>query len=354
MSGSRYLPTLLAAAVSLGLLGCNEKAVEQLPDAGASAFGLSAEQSSRVLAKVGDRVITLGDFAAALDQMDQFDRLRYQSKERRRELLSELVDVELLAMEAQRRGLDKEPDVQDALRQTMRDAILAQERRSLPAPAEISAEEVRAYFDANSDKFVEPERRRLAAIVLKSRADAEKVLKEAQKANTAIAWGELFFKQSISAPKVRDANAPVDLAGDLGIVGPPGDARGGNPQIPEPLRVAAFQIGNVGEVAPEVLEAQGKYYVIRMTGITAGHRRTLAEADRSIRVALLQRKTQEQEASLRESLKQKIRVEVDEAALASVKLPDPATAGPYPGYQPPSAPTSLPSEGGTKHGNGGN
>lgn len=340
------LRALLAATAVAALASCNEPAVQPPPDGSAPAFGLSAEQSARVLAKVGDRVITLGDFGRTLERMDQFDRLRYQSKERRRELLSELVDVELLAMEAKRRGLDKEPDVQDAIRQVLREAMVAQARQGMPAPAEIPAEEVRAYYEANADKFNEPERRRVSAIVLKSRADAEKALKEAAKATNAAAWGELFYKRSITAPKERGPNAPLDLAGDLGIVGPPDDARGANPQVPEPVRAAVFRIGDVGGVAGEIVEADGKFYVVRMSGRTAGHRRTLAEADRSIRVTLLQQKMQERDRALEEELKKKIRVEVDEAALATVKVPESVTSpdSPFSRYQPPGSPPPPPQQ----------
>jgi len=335
------LPTLLAAAAAALLVGCGESKQQTTSDAGAPAFGLTAEQSARVLAKVGDRVITLGDFGRTLERMDQFDRLRYQSKERRRELLGELVDVELLAQEARRRGLDKEPDVQDAIRQLLREAMLAQTRQGLPTPADISAEEVRKYFEANADKFNEPERRRVSAIVLKSRADAEKALEAAKKAADASAWGELFHKHSVTAPRERGPNAPLDLAGDLGIVGPPDDARGANPQVPEPVRAAVFRIDTIGAVAGEIVEADGKFYVVRMSGRTAGHKRTLAEADRSIRVALLQQKMQERERALEGELKQKFKVEVDEAALSSVQLPTQLTApggSASPWYSPPGQP----------------
>src|SRR5262245_48413251 len=65
-----------------------------------SSGALTPEQAAQVLARVGTHVITLGDFEAALEHMDQFDRMRYQSPERRKELLGEMVDVLLLADEA--------------------------------------------------------------------------------------------------------------------------------------------------------------------------------------------------------------------------------------------------------------
>lgn len=315
----------IAALVLLGLgaLGaCNEQPLQQhSPDAGAAPGGLTAEEAGRALAKVGDKTITLGDYAAALERMDQFDRLRYQTKERRRDLLNEMIDLELLASEARRLGVDKEPDTQEAIRQVLRDAILSETRLDLPAPAEIPAADVRSYYEKNLDKFREPERRRVAAIVLGDKKDAEKVLKEALKISTPSQWGELFYKYSTTAPKEHGASSPMDLAGDLGVVGPPDDPKGGNARVPELLRAAAFQIPNVGAVADHLAEAEGKLYVVRMVGITAGHTRTLAEADRSIRVSLIQQRMQEKEQELDAKLRQKFPVQIDERALGSVKMP---------------------------------
>ncbi|MGK4001973.1 peptidylprolyl isomerase [Sorangium sp. So ce1036] len=324
---------LLALSLAALVAGCDEPALQVPSDAGPPVLGLTAEQSARVLAKVGDRIITLADFARTLERMDQFDRLRYQTKERRRELLSEIIDAELLALEARRRGLDKDPAVEDAIRQILREAMVAQARAGLPAPADIPVSQVRAYYEANADKFTEPERRRVAAIVVGDRSLGERVLKEAQAVGSGAAWGELFFKHSLTAPKDRSAGAPLDLAGELGIVGPPGDARGAHPHVPEPVRAAAFLIGSVGAVSDELVEADGRFYIVRLSGLTAGHRRELAEAERSIRVALLQQKMQDQERALEEELRKKFPVELNDAALATVKLPEQLMA---PGSAPPA------------------
>jgi peptidyl-prolyl cis-trans isomerase C len=321
------LPAALAALAS----GCNEKALEQVPSSGVEPVaGLSAEQASKIVAKVGERTITLGDFARTLERMDPFDRLRYQTKERRHELLQEMIDVELLAQEARRRGLDKRPEVEDALRQLYRDALLQKVRDSLPPPGAISADEVKAYYEANADRYVEPERRRVSAIVMTSKAEADKVLKQAQGVKTAVEWGELFLKNSVTAPKTKGPNDPVDLAGDLGIVGPPGDPKGGNTKVPEPVRAAVFKLSAVGQVADAVIEAEGKLYVVRLSGQTAGHKRTLAEADRTIRVAILQQKLNDLEKKLDDELRAKFPVQVDDKVVGDIALPaalvDAATA----------------------------
>lgn len=315
------LSVCLGMAATVG--GCDDAALPPGGDAGPSAAGLTAEQSARTIAKVGDKVITLGDFARALERMDQFDRLRYQTKERRRELLSEIIDVELLAAEAKRRGLDKNGETEDAVRQILRDALLAESRKDLPAPAEIPQADVRAYYQANLDRFREPERRRVGAIVFdeKDRKEAEKVLKAAAELKNATDWGELYYAHAPGGPKARGPNAPLDLAGDLGFVGPPGDAKGASAKVPEPVREAVFKIAQVGLVADELVAADGKLWVVRMSGQTAGHSRTLAEADRSIRVLLIQQQMANREKALETELRKKYPVQIDEQALGQVKVP---------------------------------
>jgi parvulin-like peptidyl-prolyl isomerase len=308
-------------------VGCNERALDRAKhvDGGlaAAAGKLSPEQASRVLAKVGDRTITLGDYAATLERMDQFDRLRYQSPERRKELLDEIIDAELLAQDARKKKLDQDPETQQAIRQVLRDALLAEARQNVPPPADIPAEEVRAYFDAHRDDFREPERRRVAHIIVKDKESANKVLALAKKAN-AREWGDLFQHYSLDAPKKTAPAAPpvpLELAGDLGIVGPPGDARGDNPRVPAEVRAALFELAQVGDVAARPVQAEGGFHVVRMVGKTDAHERSLSDADRSIRVALLQAKIAENEKNLETELRKQFPVTIDEQALSKVQVP---------------------------------
>ncbi|MFO0758546.1 MAG: peptidyl-prolyl cis-trans isomerase [Byssovorax sp.] len=304
-------------------MGCNETALTQPPaDSGPPLGGLSAKEAGQVLAKVDDHAITLGDFAKTLERMDQFDRLRYQTKERRRELLGEMIDVELLAAEARRRGLDKDPETQDQIRGILRDAMLAKAREGMPSPAQISADEVRAYYDSHLDKFSEPERRRVAAIVMTDKKEAQKVLKEAQKASTPGAWGELFGKHSVTAKKGKPGLDPAELAGDLGIVGPPDDPKGSNPNVPEPVRAAAFKMGGPGSISAELIEVEGRQMILRINGVTAAHKRSLAESDRSIRVLLTQEKMAERDKALEDELRKKYPVQIDDKALGAIKVPE--------------------------------
>ncbi len=292
------------------------------PSASASAAPgkLTAEQAAQVLAKVGDREITLGEYAETLERMDPFERLRYQSPDRRKQLLNELVQVELLAEEAQRRGLDKEPETQERLRQMLRDELLRDLRQSMPTPADIPETDVRAYYDAHHDEFKEPERRRVAHIVVASEAQAKTVLQTALKASPA-EWGKLVSEVSLDKPPPGAGPAPVELAGDLGIVGPPGHPRGGNPRVPEALRAAVFQIADVNGVLDHVVPDGGKFHIVRLAARTEARDRSFQDAERTIRVSLAQARLVAREAEYEKELRQSYPVTVDDQALAEVKVP---------------------------------
>jgi len=285
--------------------------------------GLTAEQGAQVLARVGDRTITLGDYAAALHHMDQFDRLRYEAPERRKELLGEMIDVMLLADEARAQGYDKDPLTEQEIREILRDAYLEKAREGAPAPADVPADEVRAYYDGHRADFHDPERRRVSAIVLSGQAAAAAAL-EAAKKTTAAQWGELVRSRSIDP--LAKAPVPVDLAGDLGFVSPPGDERGANPRVPEEVRAALFEIGAVGDVLPRAVASGGKLYLVRFTSKSDAHDRSFADAERSIRVKLAQEKLRARQEALIDELRKQYPVRIDEAALATVKVDGPADA----------------------------
>jgi hypothetical protein len=320
-SSARHTALLLCAACAFG---CRDKPSSRatVPSAAASSrpSGITPELAGRVLAKVGERTITLGEYAATLERMDPFERLRYQSADRRKQLLNELIDLELLAEEAKRRGLDKAPETQERIRQMLRDELLAQVRSSAPTPKDISEAEARKYYDDHRDDFREPERRRVAHIALATEVEAKAVLEKALTATPA-EWGKLVAEKSRDAKTKPGASTPPDLAGDLGIVGPPGHPRGDNPQVPEAVRAAVFEIDKLGGVLARPVAEGGRFHVVRMTGQTGARDRSFADAERSIRVALVQERIRASEAELEAELKKKYPVTVDEAQLAKIPLP---------------------------------
>lgn len=309
-------------AVLLGVGACrkNEPEPAREADAGVTTTELGPELAGKVLAQVGDRKITLGDYAATIQRMDQFERLRYQSPERRQALLDEMINVELLAEEARRRGLDKRPEVQERVRQALRDELREQLRERVPRPEALPESEVRAYYEAHRSEFHDPERRRVAHIVMSDARRAEQVLERARGASPS-EWGQLVHEFSLAKPAAAGPTAPAELAGDLGIVSAPGASRGSNPDVPEPVRQAVFQIEKQGGVYGELVKVGQRFHIVRLLGKTEARQRTYAEAERAIRVALVQQKWQELQAQYEQELRRKFPVTVDEKALEGIQVP---------------------------------
>jgi peptidyl-prolyl cis-trans isomerase C len=328
MSSAAHKPHPWRSACELGMLAilglssasCKGKPSQDgaAPAASASAEPgkLSPELAARVLAKVGDREITLGEYAATLERMDPFERLRYQTPDRRRKLLDEIINAELLAGEAKHRGLDKRPETEQRIRQALRDEVVARSRAQLPTPAEIPEAEVRKYYEDHRAEFQEPERRRVAHIVLSDETKAKKILEQALKASPG-QWGKLV------------------LAGDLGIVSAPGEAHGENLAVPESVRAAVFKIPKLGGVHPELVPDAGKFHIVRLTGKTDARARSYVEAERAIRVTLLQLRAKKAEDDLERELRQRYPVKIDDAALQQVPVPKPSKSSDVPSSHAP-------------------
>lgn len=252
--------------------------------------------------------------------MDRFERLRYQTADRRKQLLEEMIDVELLAREAEKRGLAARPETQELVRQILRDEVLRDLREHQPGVGDIASREVRAYYDAHRADFREPERRRLSVIAVAGRAVAERALAEARDAD-APRWGELVQKYSLRKPDDPSFAPPLELAGDVGFVTPPSWGKSDNPRVGEPVRVAGFEIERVGGVLGRIVPDGDRFYLVRLTGKNAPRDRSLEEAERTIRVRLVEEHLREAEAKLEQDLRQRFPVRINEAVLRTVPVP---------------------------------
>jgi peptidyl-prolyl cis-trans isomerase C len=327
----------LCASELLGCEACSHSRSDSEPGrADAGQAGLSREQAQQVLARVGARSITLGDVAAALERMDPFERMRYQTDDRRQALLDELINVELLAREAERRGLDQKPETEELVRQFQRDELLRRLRASVPGPSELSASAVQAYYQEHRADFFDPERRRAAQIVLADANQAARVVSEATGAD-ADRWRALVRRYNPEAAGAEgdktSARPPLEVPGDLGLLSAP--AAAGEPAaaasagaVPEPLRRAVFEIAEVGQVYPQPLAHAGHFYVLRLVSKLDARQRTLAEVDSSVRMQLVRALQEQAEDELVKRLRQSIPVSIDEAALE--RVPEPNSQEPLP------------------------
>lgn len=307
---------LISGSALLGGLACdgNKPSTEET-EKRSPRTGLTETEAKEVLAEVGDRKITLGDYAETLLRMGQFERARYQSPERQKELLEEMIDLELLAQEARRRGLDRKPENELRLVQALRDERLEELRRSLPPEASLPMAEVQQYYESHLAEFEEPERRRALVIVTAGKKAAEEACQKAQDASGTV-WGELARNYSLDR-RGLEANDALEWAGDLGFVSAPAEKRGDNAEVPAKVREELFRLAKVGGVSAAPVEVGGKYYVVRWGGTSPARKRSLKDAERTIRVELQRQKFLAAERALEGELRKKYPILIDEKALAA-------------------------------------
>lgn len=286
--------TPIALGVALALSACGGKDKPQ-PHTAAPApaaheperkNGLTPEQSKQVLAKVGDTVITLGDFAERLGDQSPYLRARYNSPERRREFLDNMVRFELLALEAKKRGEDKLPDVQRVRRQIMVQEMMKEmfDDKGVKL-SDITDAEIEAYYNAHKDEFHKPAQRRASHILfkdkVKDRAKADAALKK-----LLAAGGDMELFRKLAADN-QDADTK-DRFGDLRFFAR--EPAPGESAPPKAVREAAFSLQKVGDVYPKLIESEQGLHVLELTGERDALDRSLQDARRLIQNRLWREK----------------------------------------------------------------
>ncbi|MEM7433852.1 MAG: peptidyl-prolyl cis-trans isomerase [Myxococcota bacterium] len=303
---SSWGPVCLVAM--LALAGCQKHEAAPAEDAtDGPEHGLTEAQANEVLVQVGDKTITVGEFADRLASQSPYLQARFESPERRREFLDNLVRFELLVYEAKRRGYQDRPEIQRARRTAMTQQLIKQEIDEQVNLAEISDAEIQAVYDENPEEYDRPAQVRASAILIKDRSKADKVLAKARESD--INQFRRLAREESQDPQTAKGG------GDLQFF--TADAEG-NP--PPKVRDAAFTLNRVGQVFPKLVKSPEGYYIVMLTGKRAALKRTYEQAKRAIRHKLVREKKDAAMASLLERLREDIPVEIDYDALAEVQV----------------------------------
>ncbi|NOY93952.1 MAG: hypothetical protein GXP55_22440 [Deltaproteobacteria bacterium] len=312
--------------IVLTLAGCSG-AAETPPDAGTTdsprVNGLTAEQAAATLVQIGDTRITVGEFAQRLAEQSPYLRARYNSPERRREFLENMVRFELLAQEAHRRGLDDDPEVRHTRDQVMIQQMMKTEFEDRIRLTDITDDEIRTYYEAHRDEFVKPEQVRASQIAMANRAAAQRVLAQIQAAPTDVG----LFRRLAEANN-EDA-ATRGRFGDLRFFSRPGQPGDALDRVPREVSEAAFALPRIGAVAPQLIRAGGSYHIVKLTGRRAALNRTVDEVRRPIQNRLWREKREQAIQDFLAGLRTQAGVSENTAALSQVRidLPDAGSAG---------------------------
>jgi len=279
-----------------------------------------------VLAKVDDVTISLGEFQERINQQSPYVRARYTSVERQKEFLDNLVRFEVLAKEAERRGMAKDPEVVRTMKQVMIQKLLKAEFEKMTIK-DISDDDVKKYYDAHPEEYNKAAEARVSMILVKDAATAKRVLADARvKGVDNEGYRKLVAEYSTDV-------ATKERGGDLRYF----DAK--SKDIPGPVIEAAFKMTNIGDNSPPVTLPQG-VAILKLTGLRKALSRNFEEVKEQIRNKLFHDKRQASMEAFVKNLKDKANIKIDEGKLAKVVIEGPG-AGQFPG---PGVPPPLPGQ----------
>lgn len=301
--------------------GGSETASHDTGEADGGGNGLSPEDARKVLAKVDGTTISLGEFADRINQQSPYLRARYNSPERRREFLDNLIRFELLAQEAERRGYGNDAEVQRTLKQVMIQRLMKQDFEDKVKVESISDEDMRKYYDEHRDEYHKPEQVRASVILVKDRAKAERLLREIQ----AKAGDARFFRQT-AQEQSEDAETK-SRGGDLRYFSRPAERRPDEPTVPAEVANAAFELQNVGDVAGTLVKAGGSNYIVKLTGKRKALDRTFDEVRRTIQNRLWRERRQAEIEHFVDELRKQANVRVHDDVLGQVHVDTTMPAG---------------------------
>lgn len=257
------------------------------------------------LAKVDGEIITVREFQDRINRQSPYVRGRYTSLEHKKEFLTNLIRFEVLALEAKKRGLDKDPDAVRAMKQVMIQKLMREQFAKDVAPESITEAELRAYYTKNANLYNKPEEVRVAAIIMTAKAAAARVAKTAAAANNKV-FRELVTKHSTDE-KSRKAG------GDLRYFSRE------NKEIPRAVIDAAFSLTKTGDVAGPIA-AGGKHYIIKQTGKRRAMVKEFEKVAPQIRSRLAREKRKTAQRDFINRLKRSTKVEVFEKNLKKVRV----------------------------------
>jgi peptidyl-prolyl cis-trans isomerase C len=166
------LGLIVAAVAASGALAATPRRSKAPPRA-----TRPANDSDRVLVRIGDEVITPRHLAARLQELPEQYRNQYSTPEGRRQLLDRMIEERVWMRDADANGVTRRPEVLSQIEAQKRDLLIrtwVNEVMAKNAPP--SDSEAKVYYQEHLEEWKTPANVTLRHIQLKTEADAKRVL----------------------------------------------------------------------------------------------------------------------------------------------------------------------------------
>ncbi|MDR2431684.1 MAG: peptidylprolyl isomerase [Candidatus Margulisbacteria bacterium] len=253
--------------------------------------GLFAAPPKGTVATVAtDNYVVTTDIQTRIDALPAQYVQYYASPDGKKQLLDQIIEEKLLAVEAGARGYATNNEVLRTLDSIKEEVMVRQYVKDEVGKLTISDSEISAYYNANLEKFMQPEAVRASHILVDAEEAAKEILAQLNNGGDFAA---------LAKEKSTDTGSAVN-GGDLDFF-----TRG---QMVKPFEDAAFGLKK-NETGKTPVKTQFGWHIIRVTDKRAAKQQALAEVKQAIRGELLLEKQRAKVTSLISAAKTKYPVE---------------------------------------------
>lgn len=250
-----------------------------------------------LLARVDNWVVTLEDFNQKVDSLNS--RLkpeeRFETPERKKTLLNDLISQQLLVKEAKARGIDKRREIKEAIEEMENGLLIASLSNQLLEDVKVDSKDIEDYYNKNKEldpNIKEPTQWHIREIVVSTPTQANDILIELLK-------GADFADLARQYSKAASARN----GGDLGFLDQEKVL-----QMAAPLQIAVVSL-EPGGLSNVVKGAEG-FYILKLEEKKGGKEKPISEAWDYIKEGLTMVKQGEKIQEHIESLRQKANIEI--------------------------------------------
>lgn len=253
-----------------------------------TSLASKGEDEGKVVAIVGSEKLTLGDLNRMWEELSP----QVKGSMRKEDLLNRWIDIQLLWLEARRKGVERDKNFRKRLNEVKKQ-IAAEEliRKEIVEKIVVSEGEIKEYYEKNISSFLEPEKIRVRHIMTSTEEKAKEVL---EKLNAGGNF-EQIAKQYSEDPMSKE------IGGDIGFI-----QRG---DVLKEFEDAAFKLG-VGEISP-IIKTQFGYHIIRVDERVERRQKGLEEVKDEIKSKILLERQRKAFDEMMEVLRRKTKIKVE-------------------------------------------
>lgn len=245
-------------------------------------------EQNKVVAKVDGLEIDQQDIFRFLNGIDPQVASQFNTPEGVQKVVDELINQELMYLDAKENNLDKDEEYQSMLEENKKALLKSYALNTLIEDVSPTEEDIKNYYDEHKDQMKKAETRVASHILVGSEDKAKEVLEEME---DGLKFEEAAKKYSTCPSK--------EQGGNLGEFG-----RG--KMIPE-FEEKAFSMDE-GEIS-EPVKTQHGYHIIRVEEVSPEGTKSLEESKEEIKQMLTRLQQQDKYLEKVEELKEKYEVE---------------------------------------------